>query len=309
MKPRSSEAARLEADYLARVRSVLAGRDRSEVEEVIESLREHIEEELSSMAAAEVSLVQMANVLERLGPPELFVSEEASSASGWEGISSALGGVEFPLPTKIDVGGYLKEAVDIYSRNFLLLLIVSTLVVVLSICSMFILSGPLSGAFLYMMLCAVRRENKKVELDDMTGIFFGKFFPLLGLMLITVLPFFFGYLLFVIPSLLLGTIWIFSSLLVVDKGEGIIDSLGKSCTIVNRKGFGGNFCVFLLAMVLSCGVTLVMFRSVFAVSILLVPLSVALIAIAYERQVGQDSGELADLFEPKQTAVNATTVS
>jgi HAAS domain-containing protein len=301
MKPRSSEAARLEADYLARVRSVLAGRDRSEVEEVIESLREHIEEELSSVAAVEVSLVQMANVLERLGPPELFVPEEASSASGsaWEGVSSAFKGVDFQLPTRIDVGGYMKEAIDLYSQNFLLLLLVSLLVVVLNFCSLFILSGPLAGAFLYMMLCAVRRENKKIELDDMIGIFFRKFFPLLGLMLITILPYLIGFSLFLIPGLLLGTIWIFSSLLIIDKGESIINSLRKSCTIVNRKGFGGNFCVVVLAMVFSFGASLVLQHIVFAISILLGPLSVALIAIAYERQVGQDGGELADLFEPQ----------
>ena len=75
MKARSAEAARLEADYLARVKAAIAGRDPSEVDEIIESLREHVEEELSETADDEVTLVQMANVLERLGLPETYVQE------------------------------------------------------------------------------------------------------------------------------------------------------------------------------------------------------------------------------------------
>jgi len=78
MKPRNAEASRLEADYLHRVRAELKDREQSEVEEVIQSLREHIDEELSDVLDAEVRLVQMANVLERLGPPEAYASEDGS---------------------------------------------------------------------------------------------------------------------------------------------------------------------------------------------------------------------------------------
>lgn len=70
MKPRQPEASRLEADYLSRIGNALTGQDKSEIEEVMQSVREHIEEELSETPGKEVSLVHMANVLERLGPPE-----------------------------------------------------------------------------------------------------------------------------------------------------------------------------------------------------------------------------------------------
>ena len=76
MKPRNAEAARLEADYLARIKAALVGREASEVDEIIQSVKEHIEEELSGQPPGEVSLVQMANVLERLGPPESYVQED-----------------------------------------------------------------------------------------------------------------------------------------------------------------------------------------------------------------------------------------
>jgi hypothetical protein len=81
VKPRNPEAARLEADYLARLRSALAGRETGEVEEVLDSVSAHIEEELSGDLDGQVSLVQMAGVLERLGPPESYL-EESEAAAG-----------------------------------------------------------------------------------------------------------------------------------------------------------------------------------------------------------------------------------
>lgn len=82
MRPRNREAARLEADYLERVHAALAGRDPSEVDEVVASVRDHIEEELSEGGKiGEVSLVDMANVLEHLGPPAAYRSPEESEAT------------------------------------------------------------------------------------------------------------------------------------------------------------------------------------------------------------------------------------
>lgn len=75
MKTRSAEAARLEKDYLGRVRSALAGRDPAEIEDVLFSLHEHIEEELAQDRDEEVRLSRMAAVLERLGPPESYAPE------------------------------------------------------------------------------------------------------------------------------------------------------------------------------------------------------------------------------------------
>jgi len=110
MKPRKSEAARLETDYLARVKRALAGRDASEVEEVVESVTAHIEEELSGDLDGEVSLVQMANVLERLGPPEAYM-EQGSNDSAAEAISQSprlsrkavLGALMLPIMIAVDL--------------------------------------------------------------------------------------------------------------------------------------------------------------------------------------------------------------
>lgn len=75
MRPRNREAGRLEEDYLARLRASLAGRDPGQAAEILQSVREHIDEAVAEYGSGEVTLVQMANVLERLGPPEAWARE------------------------------------------------------------------------------------------------------------------------------------------------------------------------------------------------------------------------------------------
>lgn len=70
MKPRTAEAERLEADYLARVRATLG--ESADAGEICRSVREHIEEAVAEFKDLEVSLVQMARVIERLGPPDSY---------------------------------------------------------------------------------------------------------------------------------------------------------------------------------------------------------------------------------------------
>ena len=104
MKSRDSEAARLEEDYLQRIRAALAGRDDSEVDEVIASVREHIEEDAAEVLSDEISLVQMANILERLGPPEAYI-DDPSRQSG-QGAPAA------PAATALGVPAQLAQAPD-----------------------------------------------------------------------------------------------------------------------------------------------------------------------------------------------------
>ena len=50
MKPRNPEARRLQADYLTRLKSALEGGDASQIDEIVESVREHISEALAETA-------------------------------------------------------------------------------------------------------------------------------------------------------------------------------------------------------------------------------------------------------------------
>ena len=74
MKPRNAEATRLQEDYLNRLRAILG--DHPHATGIVESVTEHIEEAAGEISSPEISLVQMAEILERLGTPESFVPPE-----------------------------------------------------------------------------------------------------------------------------------------------------------------------------------------------------------------------------------------
>jgi hypothetical protein len=73
VKPRSSQAAQLEQDYLRRVDAALASRPPDERAETLQNLRAHIDEAIGA-GDAPATLTEMAQVIERLGAPESFSS-------------------------------------------------------------------------------------------------------------------------------------------------------------------------------------------------------------------------------------------
>lgn len=74
-KPRSIEATRLEGDYLARLRSALRYVSESEATEIHDNVTEHIRAAVDELHSDEVSLSQMAAILEELGSPESLIVE------------------------------------------------------------------------------------------------------------------------------------------------------------------------------------------------------------------------------------------
>ena len=79
MKPRTPEAERLESDYLARIRAAIG--ESGNAAEICRSVREHIEEAVAEFKSVEVTLVQMAQVIERLGPPEAYRESTSTSSA------------------------------------------------------------------------------------------------------------------------------------------------------------------------------------------------------------------------------------
>jgi hypothetical protein len=76
MKRRDQGAQSIEQDYLDRFRSALEGRDASEVEQVIQLVQEQIEKTLSQYPETEVSSIRMADILNRMGPPEDYAKAD-----------------------------------------------------------------------------------------------------------------------------------------------------------------------------------------------------------------------------------------
>jgi len=109
MKPRNEEAARLEKDYLDRLRGILA--DHPHAGGIVESVAEHIEEAAGEISSPEISLVQMAQILERLGPPESFVPPDQRSP-----LEEESGAGSAPAPVR---NGLVSEAAVLLDRIWL----------------------------------------------------------------------------------------------------------------------------------------------------------------------------------------------
>lgn len=88
MKPRNAEAARLEGDYMTRLDAALSGRDTADAAEIAQSIKEHVEEAAAEHDGEEVTRVQMANILERLGPPESYAMGDAMISPGVSALSA-----------------------------------------------------------------------------------------------------------------------------------------------------------------------------------------------------------------------------
>ncbi len=75
----NTEATRLQADYIDRLGRALADRNRGDVAEIVQSVQEHIDDALVEYGDGEVTLVQMAQVLERVGSPESYAREDEAT--------------------------------------------------------------------------------------------------------------------------------------------------------------------------------------------------------------------------------------
>jgi uncharacterized membrane protein len=94
MKARSSEAARLEADYMTRLKAALGHLSASEKNDILQEIAQHIEDSCEEFAESEISLSQMAQILDRLGAPQVVAS--AAAASGSRSRSEVNSGAECP---------------------------------------------------------------------------------------------------------------------------------------------------------------------------------------------------------------------
>ncbi len=193
----------------------------------------------------------------------------------------------------MDIGRCMNDAVDVYKKNWLVLVLAAIIVDVLIVVTLLILAGPLSGGFSKMVLNAMRRADKTVNLGDLFGSFH-RFCGLLGLFFLCLIAVFVGLALLVIPGIALMTIWLFPFYLIVDKDMRVFQSLGVSQNIVTRKGLGANLLLVIITLVLILpsfipylGIMLAWF---------LTPITWLMCASAYVQQVDEDDGTLADLF-------------
>jgi len=161
-------------------------------------------------------------------------------------------GVQKPQANALDIGRCFNDAAAVYKVNILMLVLSALLLQVLSILSLlliFLPLGALIGGYNIMVLNAMRRQDKKIEMADMFTMF-KRFWPLCGLFFLQTLLVMLGFVLLIIPGLLVSTMWLFTFYIAVDKNMGVKDSLKASWDMVKQKGFWMNFALLIIYMVI-----------------------------------------------------------
>jgi hypothetical protein len=183
---------------------------------------------------------------------------------------------------QLDIGKCFNDALEIYKVNILMLLLSALIFQVISLFTLLVLSGPLFGGYCLMALNAMRKADKKIELNDMFKML-NKFWPLLGLFFLQGIAIFAGLLLLIIPGILLMTMWLYSYFIMVDQNKGVMDSLKASWNLVKEKGLWINLALAVIYVVLS-GVSGQIPYIGWLINLFMVPFGVLLITSAYIQQ-------------------------
>ena len=185
---------------------------------------------------------------------------------------------------------WLKEGFGLYRDNLTLLLISSLIAVVLSMCSVFILAGPLSAGLYLITLRLIDKDQNKPEITDVfnglqlfaeTFVFFLISFVAyyLGTSILDKFPVIGGLLSFAF-SLCFSGIALFGVLLIVDRKEKAVDALKVGIEIFKQNIALCIILPFITGVAAASGVLLFGF-GVF----LTMPLYPATIAIAYREAI------------------------
>ena len=207
---------------------------------------------------------------------------------------------------QLDIGKCFNDAIAVYKVNFLMLVVSALLFQVISLVTLLIFACPIYGGYCVMLLKAMRKEDKKIELNDMFSML-KRFWPLVGLFFLQGLAIFAGFMLLIIPGIILTTMWLYSYLVMVDKNKNIMESLKDSWVIVKTKGFWMNLVLCIIYLTIS-GVTAQIPLVGWLINLLAIPFAILLIVSAYTQQfavevlVSTEDKPFADAVEEEPQA-------
>ncbi|MEW4467882.1 hypothetical protein AB1K62_08640 [Parasphingorhabdus sp. JC815] len=174
---------------------------------------------------------------------------------------------------KIDISRVVNNTVGVISRNPVVFLGLSLLIVGLPNAAMEYIQGSpaaiagsfsssaailtgLIGFFVFLFLSIVLQAtlivatlndlaNKEINLGDCINQAIRKFLPLLGLGLFFGLGISFGFMLFIVPGVILFLMWIVAAPVMIAENRGIIASLKRSAALTS----GSKGMIFLLVII------------------------------------------------------------
>jgi hypothetical protein len=197
--------------------------------------------------------------------------------------------------SSLDLARCLNDAVEVYRKNVLTFVIAAVLFDVLMLCSLFVLAGPLMGGMVLMSLNAMRDPEHKARLGDLFGTF-DRFGAFVGFFFLTTIPILLGYMILIVPGVILSAMWMFAAYLMVDRRMGVIASLRTSWRIVIARGFWINVATMALVTALMAGPMLFPYVGAIA-AWFLAPLAWLINTSAYIQEVKEHS-DLAE-FAPR----------
>jgi hypothetical protein len=119
-------------------------------------------------------------------------------------------------------------------KSPLFVLVGCLLVSVLVVISLGLLIGPLYGAFTEALI-QLQRDGRQPRLKDLFSGFarFRQLFPMFFLALLVIV----GFKLFVLPGLLILTMWIYTLPIVADSRLTLVPAMNESSAMIKDKGF------------------------------------------------------------------------
>ena len=181
---------------------------------------------------------------------------------------------------------YLEDTYRIIKEEPLILILGGLVVQLLTIFSLGLLSGPLVGGYMLLVILYFR-ENQKPSFNDIfAGLQqFARLFPYFLVLLLI----FFGFLMLILPGMLLATWWLYVLPLMVDRNMPFTDAMRLSMNTVNEKGFLMHLIFMLLITVIPVAIIELISAVIpFAqlLKILLPPFQVGCLASLYIDQFG-----------------------
>ncbi len=149
----------------------------------------------------------------------------------------------------MDFNKIFKYAWDLFVKDIVALLVGGLLAGIIGLVTLGILAGPMYGGLVKMVIRRVR-EKRPAEIGDIFSAMdqFGVLFLttlVLGILIIL------GFVLCIIPGILLSTIWMYVIVFIVDKRLSMGDAMSRSKEMVTSVGFGMHLVMVLILGLIS----------------------------------------------------------
>jgi len=201
------------------------------------------------------------------------------------------------ISTPLDIGRCVNEALAVYHKNGIILVLAAIILNLLSLLSLFILCGPLTGGVWLMTLAALTSPDKKIDIGLMFSMF-KKFGPLVGLFFLTTIPILLGLCFFIVPGILLMALWMYAFPLLIERNMSVTESMSASWRIVLRNGLGWNLLLAAIIFAFAIAPTFIPYFGI-VIGWFLAPIAWLIASSAYLQQVREREAELADILSPR----------